>query len=123
LFEWTVAAGGLTDGAYYAAVSFYLALVTNVCLNLCGADGPIIVEGPFAQNQFYLAMLESASGRPVLRSDSSATGTSIGAAMLTIKDLDEALQEPLQAEAAMVDHRLVQYADHWHERLTAGDVG
>lgn len=121
--EWTVAPSGLNDGTYYAAVSFYLALVTNVCLNLCGADGPIIVEGPFAQNQFYLAMLESASGRPVLRSDSSATGTSIGAAMLTIKDLDKAIQEPLQVEAAMVDNRLVQYADRWHEQVIGSKPG
>lgn len=117
--KWTVEPDRLNDGEYYAVVSFYLALVTNVCLDLCGADGPIIVEGPFGQNKFYLDMLESASGRRVVRSESSATGTSIGAAMLTVKNLDNGSQEPLSAVVAATDDRFVTYARLWKEQLFA----
>lgn len=117
--EWTVEPHTLNDGEYYAVVSFYLALVTNVCLKLCGADGPIIVEGPFVQNNLYLRMLESVSGRRVIGSASSATGTSIGAAMLTIKNTDMGSQESLRAEFAATDDRFVAYAGLWEEHLSA----
>lgn len=119
--NWTVAPDTLNDGEYYAVVSFYLALVTNVCLDLCGADGPIIVEGPFAQNQLYLDMLESASGRRVIRSESSATGTSIGAAMLTIENLEKGLQKSVSAKVDQADSRFVTYAKLWEEQLCAGE--
>ena len=32
------------------AVSFYLALMATTCLDLIGAQGPTIIEGPFAAN-------------------------------------------------------------------------
>ena len=70
------------SGTRMVALSFYLALMTETCLRLTGARGPIIVEGPFAGNWPFMAMLHSASGRPVLHCRSK-TGTSIGAALLT----------------------------------------
>lgn len=70
--------GSATRGA---AVGFYLALVTKHCLDLIGHDGPAIVEGPFARNMAYLMMLQVASSSPVIPTE-SATGTSIGAALL-----------------------------------------
>lgn len=70
------------DGERFAAVSFYLAMMTATCLDLCGADGPTRVEGPFAKNEIYLAMLAAATARPLNASGASATGTSVGAAML-----------------------------------------
>ncbi|MES0884203.1 FGGY-family carbohydrate kinase [Roseibium sp. SCP14] len=80
--RWTVTETELTDGERYAALSFYLALMTAECLAMTGAKGPIIVEGPFASNSLYTRMLETASGRPVEAAESSVTGTSIGAALL-----------------------------------------
>ena len=70
------------DGEYSVAVSLYLALMTSVCLELAGADGPTFVEGPFFRNRIYLAMMQAATGRPVSASGASASGTSVGAAML-----------------------------------------
>ncbi len=64
-----------------AALSFYLALMTATSLELIGARGRTIVEGPFARNGLYLDMLRAATGRPVAVSQ-TATGTSIGAALL-----------------------------------------
>lgn len=70
-----------TEAQELVALSLYLALMTETCLALIGAEGPVIVEGPFARNRDYLDMLS------VLRAGqvevaTSATGTSTGAALL-----------------------------------------
>jgi len=68
------------------------------------------VEGPFARNPEYLAMLHAVTARPVL-TNTTVTGTSIGAAMLLGGDgfspeLDEfGTALPLDA--------LRTYADLW----------
>ncbi|MAS04125.1 MAG: carbohydrate kinase [Ahrensia sp.] len=80
-FRWTVDETLLTGGERFAAVSCYLAMMTATGLEITGAEGPALVEGPFADNPVYLDMLAAATGRPV---DAVAgTGTSIGAALLT----------------------------------------
>jgi sugar (pentulose or hexulose) kinase len=63
-------------------VSFYLAMMSATCLDLIGARGEVVVEGPFAANPTYLRMLSAATERPVLIGSQSATGTSLGAACL-----------------------------------------
>jgi sugar (pentulose or hexulose) kinase len=65
-----------------AAAGLYLALMTEACLGLIGAKGPIFVEGPFALNNAYLAILSSLTGSNVVALPGS-TGTSQGAALLT----------------------------------------
>ncbi|TIP78344.1 MAG: carbohydrate kinase, partial [Mesorhizobium sp.] len=74
-------ADGINGGQRFAAISFYLALMTATCLDLIGADGPTIVEGPFARNRLFTRMLAAATARAVIASE-AATGTSIGAALL-----------------------------------------
>ncbi|OBQ67950.1 FGGY-family carbohydrate kinase [Mesorhizobium erdmanii] len=74
-------ADGIGKGERFAAISFYLALMTATCLDLIGADGPTIVEGPFARNSLFVGMLAAATMRTVIASE-AATGTSIGAALL-----------------------------------------
>ena len=74
-------ADGITRGQRFAAISFYLALMTATCLDLIGADGPTTVEGPFARNRLYVGMLAASTARAVVASE-AATGTSIGAALL-----------------------------------------
>lgn len=69
------------DGVRAVAVGQYLAMMTATCLAMIGADGPTVVEGPFARNPWYLAMLASATGRMV-EASASQTGTAIGAALL-----------------------------------------
>ncbi|TPJ36239.1 FGGY-family carbohydrate kinase [Mesorhizobium sp. B2-8-3] len=78
--QW-VNAEDLSAGQRFAAISFYLALMTVTCLELIGGDGPTTVEGPFAQNPLFIRMLAAATRRPVIASETS-TGTSIGAALL-----------------------------------------
>jgi sugar (pentulose or hexulose) kinase len=65
----------------YTAACLYLALMTEACLGLIGAGGPIIVEGPFSLNETYLGILSALTGRDVIAVPGS-TGTSAGAALL-----------------------------------------
>ncbi|WP_349294705.1 FGGY-family carbohydrate kinase (plasmid) [Thioclava sp. 'Guangxiensis'] len=70
-----------TPGERMLALSWYLALVTRTCLDLARARGPVIIEGPFARNDDFAQMLAILSPEGV-RIAGSATGTSIGAALL-----------------------------------------
>lgn len=78
--QW-LATEDMTGGQRFTAISFYLALMTATCLDLIGAGGPTIVEGPFARNRLFTRMLAAATARAVIASE-AATGTSIGAALL-----------------------------------------
>jgi sugar (pentulose or hexulose) kinase len=73
----------LSPASRAAAASLYAALVTETCLSLAGADGPVIVEGPFARNPAFLGALAAFVGRPV-KARPDATGTTEGAALLAL---------------------------------------
>jgi sugar (pentulose or hexulose) kinase len=116
--HWSVDGTTLSDGDRFAATSFYLALVTAECLAMTGAEGPIVVEGPFAQNRLYLGMLEAATGRPVEASAGSVTGTSIGAALLVADGgTRQAGETGAGGLVAKRDPRLTNYARKWREQL------
>lgn len=85
------------SGLRAAAVSHYLAMMTAAGLNQIGHRGRIVVEGAFARNPAYLAMLAATADSPVTVSQ-TATGTSIGAALLFGPSADAA---PAQADAAI----------------------
>jgi sugar (pentulose or hexulose) kinase len=87
--------------------------MTAECLALVAADGPTVVEGPFARNRLILAALAEATGRPV-EASTNATGTSAGAALLalgpdavvTVRGLEPGPSEPVPGFAAyMADWR------------------
>jgi sugar (pentulose or hexulose) kinase len=102
----------MSPGERMAAIAFYLAMMTDACTAMIGARGPLVVEGPFAANNAYLAMLEAASGRPVMASRQSATGTAIGAALLCApKAIAAFAPRRPQIEPAMD-----LYAARWRER-------
>lgn len=107
------------SGERAVALSFYLALVTARCLRLIGAKGPTIVEGPFAENRQYLAMLQAATGRTVMHS-ASATGTSIGAALLVHSAQN--LETPTSFEPDDALPRLQNYAAGWQRAAQVGSV-
>lgn len=68
-------------GARMATASFYAALMGAECLDLAGAEGPVIVEGAFGGNLAFLRMLATATGR-VVRGSGAGAGTGLGAALL-----------------------------------------
>lgn len=72
----TTAADPATLGALYCA------LMTDLMLDVLSARGPIILDGPFATNDVYVAALANLRpGSPVLPS-AETQGTSLGAASL-----------------------------------------
>ena len=110
--RWHGAEPQIGSGKRSTAVSFYLAIMTNTCLRLTGSCGPTIVEGPFANNQQYLAMLAAATGRPILQSQSK-TGTSIGAALLF--GSSKALSPAIPLDFSEGKSNLRAYSKKWHE--------
>jgi len=102
-----------SEGERNAAASLYTALMTNTCLELIGAAGPTIVEGPFARNGVYLAALRSLTARDVIALPGS-TGTSLGAAILagaaSMLNASDTVVEPLPAS-------FDAYAARWQAKL------
>ncbi len=96
-------------GERLVAASFYLALMTATCLGLIGADGDIVVEGPFADNKAYLTMLAAATGRSAAVQQSS-TGTSLGAALLVRSTSGLLQSEPVEPSQAGA---MQSYAKQW----------
>ncbi|MDS9468979.1 FGGY-family carbohydrate kinase [Paracoccus sp. MBLB3053] len=97
-----------------AALSYYLALMTDTCLTLIGARGPTIIEGPFARNTDFLDMLA------VLRGDGveiarNATGTSVGAALLCMSSAEP----PVSRGWALPDQAedMASYASAWRQEV------
>lgn len=105
--SWT--ADPATEGQQMAALAWYLALMTRTCLDLAGAAGPVIVEGPFARNPDYLDMLAVLSPEGVATA-ASATGTSTGAAMLCLPDAQAPETRPWPRPEG---EALAEYARAW----------
>ena len=112
---WNGAEPAQGSGVRSVALSYYLALMTDTCLRLTDATGPVIVEGPFSQNQHYLDMLAAVTGRPVQRCH-SATGTSVGAALLFAETEQGAKEEG--GTTADPIHQMVNYARQWKIRVS-----
>lgn len=96
-----------------AAVNLYLALMTDACLGLIGASGPIFVEGPFALNKAYLTGLSSLTGSNVVALPGT-TGTSQGAALLTgVRPAPTATATPIKAQL----QGMQPYRQAWYRAL------
>ncbi len=110
-----IADNAASNAERLAAVSLYLALMTEACLSLIGARGPIFVEGPFALNSAYLKALSALTNSDVIALAGS-TGTSQGAALLTgIRPATTAENSPVRAELA----GLTRYRQAWRDALSS----
>lgn len=105
-----------SDAETEVALGFYLALMTAQCLANIGADGPTLIEGPFAANPWFRAMLVAATGRAAYASD-ARTGTAIGAALLFSQRPQPTAAKPA---APTTSPDLAAYAALWAERTAAG---
>lgn len=113
---WTVPRADLGEDAAQAVIAFHLALMTATCLDLIGAEGPVIVEGPFAANQAFLMMLGVATERAVL-AGGSATGTSVGAACLAAGRAPEPVLAPMEDS---LPEGAADYAARWRRLAAEG---
>lgn len=118
--RWQPAAEGLDAETRFAAISFYLAMMTAECLGMTGGeDGDIIVEGPFARNLLYLQMLFASTGRRVLADATSATGTTFGAALLASR-APARVTPPVPVQLAGESRaRMARYAAAWRQAVGA----
>ena len=107
----------MSPGEKSVALSWYLALMTATCLDMIGAQGPSVVEGPFARNALYAEMLTAATGRASILS-TSATGTSSGAALLADQDAEVDTERQTLTE---VRPELAAYAEAWKRRASTGE--
>ena len=102
----------LTPGGYLYAVSLYLGMMTAVSLELIGADGPVVVEGPLAANTTFLETLKVGTSRPVMTGGSGVTGTSAGTALLALGQ-DARIASHSKVASLSPDSRIVAYAAEW----------
>ncbi|WP_062203316.1 FGGY-family carbohydrate kinase [Aureimonas sp. AU12] len=120
--HWSGPTGDLTASERTAAASLYAALMTDTVLRLIGADGPTIVEGPFARNALYCRALGLLTGRPVTAALAN-TGTSAGAALLA-RGMPQA--QPGGAEAPSAPPRPIEglgaYAERWRRMATEAET-
>jgi sugar (pentulose or hexulose) kinase len=115
---WSVPESEISDGERAVASSWYLALMTGVCLEMIGADGPTLVEGPLAANRHFAEMLAAILPGGVAMVGGSATGTSAGAALLALPPsarpgAPAAAAEPAPRRRAALE----AYAQAWRSRL------
>jgi sugar (pentulose or hexulose) kinase len=108
-YQWLGEEHGWTEAEKFIATSFYLALMTATCLDLIGADGDIIIEGPFASNELICVMLAASAKRQVVAT--AGTGTSTGAAMLTTEHHTFVAPKATHGLKDLPD--LSAYADTW----------
>lgn len=96
-----------------AALALRLALMTAEALEMIGAQGLSVIEGPFGANAAYRATLASATGRPV-EAAQGANGTALGAALLAA---ETARPSPPPTAQDRPDPILAAYAARWRAAL------
>ena len=89
--------------------ALYCALMSDLLLDLLDAKGPILVEGPFAANDIYVAALAALRPESPVLPSLETLGTSLGAAMLVDPDLPTEIPPP--ALRPKIDLSL--YRAHW----------
>jgi L-fuculokinase len=89
--------------------TLYAALMTDLMLDLVNARGPILIEGPFASNETYVAALASLRPASQVRPSLDALGTSLGAAML----VDPGMPVEMPAPVPPPDLDLGPYRARW----------
>jgi sugar (pentulose or hexulose) kinase len=111
--SWIGDVAGLTPGGYLYAVSLHLAMMTATSLELIGADGPVIVEGPFAANRTYLETLAVMTGRDIV-TGGGVTGTSAGAASVAL-GRDASIRSEAKVVTLAPDPRIAAYIARWQQ--------
>jgi L-fuculokinase len=106
--------GAASDPATLGAL--YCALMTDLMLDVLGARGPIILDGPFATSDVYVAALAALRPASPILPSAETQGTSLGAASLADPDwpaeLPEAAQRPaLDLAAYRAQWRALSGAD------------
>lgn len=105
--------------------ALYCALMTELSLEALGARGDIVVDGPFAQSDAYMAALAALTPNRTVRAAAETQGAAIGAALLAFTTGAPGAPAPPNAplaappvapDAALLAH-LPPYRAAWRRRL------
>lgn len=102
-----------THGERAALASLYLALMTDACLKLIDADGPLLVEGRFAADASFPSALASLRRDRTVLVWSTDDGVALGAARLFWPDLPIPEARPV----APLAFDLGKYAETWSDAV------
>ncbi|HRO11172.1 FGGY-family carbohydrate kinase [Amaricoccus sp.] len=115
--RWSVPEAALAPGERAVVVAWYLALTTGVCLELIGAEGPVVVEGPLAANPAFTGMLAAIVPGGLAPASPATTGTSAGAALLALPPGDGPAGAAPEAARQPRAPRLAAYAARWRAEV------
>ena len=71
-----------TAQEHYALATLYCALMSDYCLDVLGAQGPVTVEGSFTDNPHFAALLAALRPQQAVAVSQDASGTTCGGWML-----------------------------------------
>lgn len=111
-------AEALTAEARAALATLYCALMADLILDRLDVSGPVLVDGPFAANPLFPAVLQSL--RPEDRVAASGTRGGITAAVLWLAGSALPAEPPAASLAPLPQARALRgYRDRWRGMLTA----
>jgi L-fuculokinase len=107
---------GQTQCNAAALATIYVALMSDVCIDLAGAAGTIIVEGPAAKDEHFLSLLASLRDAPVERSRET-NGVTIGANALAHWPRETPKPPPTDRFGPLFADEAKDYRARWRARL------
>lgn len=109
---------GLPPSGRAALATLYCALMADFILDHLGTEGAILVDGPFAANPLFPALL--ASLRPQDRVQPSGTRGGIAAAVLWLAGFTPPMEQAGAVSAGLPQaESLLAYRDRWRSMLPA----
>ena len=104
-----------THGETVARATLYAALMTVTSLRLLEADGDLVIDGGFVNNDLYCRLLAAMAGCDRCFANHQTEGTAVGAGMLAVRE-EETAEWPLSLVGVepFDDPALKQYAERWN---------
>ena len=108
-----VAEWKLSPSERVALASLYVALVTDVMLDLLGASATIVIDGPFASNPLYAGILKTFRPRASISTSNLASGAAAGALALVLGETAPTASVADRLVTALPVAELIEYRHTW----------
>jgi sugar (pentulose or hexulose) kinase len=112
-----VGSSELAPGERAALASAYVALVTDVLLDLLGESDTIVIDGPFAGNPLYAGILKTLRPGASISISNLASGAAAGALALVLGKSTPTAPAADRPVAALPVEGLIKYRDEWRSRV------
>jgi sugar (pentulose or hexulose) kinase len=104
---------GLSPGERAALASVYVALVTDVLLDLLGESDTIVIDGPFARNPLYAGLLQALRPAATVSISNVASGAAAGALALVLGEAAPTGPVTDRRVTAVPVGGLIKYREAW----------